>query len=205
MKTTMIAGCLAFGFLVSAVPGEAQLAPIQLKVQEIKKRDTATTGRHNDPWGYYSYRSSRSTGLTLFEIELFNSSGKAAKDVKVKWAIMVQPSGASAKPRLIEGEQTVNLSFGQRYKLETDAIVTDISTKSTYSGYYSGSGTRSRSDQAEILGYHVEVIMDGKVISSDSQPMDMRDQIARLKGEDRPARDDRPAQKDGGGQKIHRF
>ncbi len=183
----LITAGLLLGWLPAA---KAQLGPIQLKVAEETKTERNTNYSYR--YAYSNYKSRTSTQFTYLNVELFNTSGKTAHNITAKWCLFVQPPGKRL-PETITGEVTTDIAFGHRYKFETDGVQTDQRTRRTYAGYYGGgSSTSSSGGKADLLGYYVEVYEGDKLIASQKEPANIKDQIAQAKRDAEAARN-RPA------------
>jgi hypothetical protein len=163
-----ISGILCFALsLLLAGTALAQAPTLMLTVK--KKENVQTTSRSTSTGYYYGGYSSRSGVETLsYTVELINAGGEAVPNVKISWTIVVREAGGGGL-RLIEGVRTTELKRGQKFNFETDVIEMGSFSHSTYGN--------SRSTNAELVGYLVEAVVDGKAVASAAQPMDIRNKI----------------------------
>jgi hypothetical protein len=76
----------------------------------------------------------------------------------------------------VQGERSANLAVGQKLAFDTDAVeIKGEGWEDHWSGHRGQNTT-------EVLGYAVEVLVDGKVVASDITPADTKKRIEELKG-----------------------
>jgi hypothetical protein len=155
--------------IIPVLPVFSQNVPMILRVKRIESTDYSTKTT------YYTYGSD----TVQFRIEVVNGSTGAVSNVQIRWAVLVQPK-SSSEIKLIEDTKTCDLQRSQTYTLETDVFAL-----TSFSRYY---GTSTRTFNAELLGYMVEVIVNGKVSTFEARPLDIKQRIEHLRiAKSRPA------------------
>ncbi len=148
----------------------AQINPIRLKVNKTEKKDRKTTYRSTD--GYTQQQQINST--VFYTIEVANATTAPVTDLQVKWALLIK-TRAVQQFKVIEGERTCNIGLGQKYAFDTDIV--ELSGSQWQNN---ASGARSE-NSAEVAGYVVEVLKEGRIITSDITPADTKRRIEQLK------------------------
>ena len=157
---------LQLGWLSPAV--NAQINPVRLKVtKEIKK---------NRPEVRSSSYGREESQTINYLIELANASATAVNDVQIKWAILYKPRSTYTEVQIVEGEKTCTLGVGQKFICETDPV--DLQGTATISSY---SGRYKSGYNAQIIGYAVDVLVKGAIVTSDIQPSDTKKRIEQAK------------------------
>lgn len=134
----------------------------------VKKKENTETKNRTTSSGYYSTYQYRSGVETLcYAVDIINAGGDVP-NAKVSWVVVLRESG-SGQLKVVEGTRTAELKRGQKFSFETDIIELGSFSRSTY--------YNSKSTNAELVGYLVEAIVDGKVLASDAKPMDIRNKL----------------------------
>lgn len=169
MKTIQWIVALA-GAAVLGIPATfGQGVTLMLTVK--KKENTETTSRSNSTYtDYYggTYQSKSGKDVVSYSVEAINAGAAPVAGVKINWVILCREA-SGGQLRLVEGARTTDLARGQKFGFETDIVELSSFYRSTYSS--------SRSVSAELVGYLVEVIVDGKVVASDGKPADIRNKV----------------------------
>ena len=158
-----------------ALISEAQMSPVRLRVTKNSHKERKTT--QQDRYGQERVQAVNET--VTYTIEVVNLSSKEIKDVRIHWAVLVNPSSGSSSSgsmRVTEGEKTSDLKNGQKYSFDTDKI--DLAGTQRDSASYYGT-TRTRTG-AGIEGYAVEVYADGRVVASEILPIDTKKRIDQI-------------------------
>ncbi len=166
-----IAHFVAAGLIWAAASplASGQVGPIMIIVAKNENRDTKSSYRCS-----LGHIHSSGADVASYNVDILNAGATTIKDVEIHWTVVTrEPSGSQY--RLTEGVQKTNLDRAQKFSFETDAV--ELATFSK--GGYSGSSSTSR--RAEVVGYLVEVNVDGKVVKSDCKPADIRTKIDRAR------------------------
>jgi hypothetical protein len=150
---------------IGAAPAFGQAPSLMLNV---KKKEKTETKQRTTSSGYYSTYQYRSGVETLsYAVEIINAGGDVP-NAKVSWAVVLRETG-SGQLKVVEGTRTAELKRGQKFSFETDIIELGSFSRSNY--------YNSKSSNAELVGYLVEALVDGKVVASDAKPMDIRTKV----------------------------
>ena len=149
-------------------PLATAVSPIMLRV--TKKEGTDIKSRYQSG----SYSSKSGSDIVQYNIDVINGATNALTNVKISWAILVKALRQTDPNPIIEGEQTTNLERGEKFSMATDVLELGRYWRSSYSG-------TDRTTHAEIQGYVIEVIVDGKVAVADIKPPDTKKRIDQLK------------------------
>ena len=179
--------------MAMGVAAHAQLNPVRLNVSKVEKKDRQTTYRSAD--GRYRHEQVNST--TSYTVQLVNVSAGSLSNVRIKWAILVDSSHAEAraaggisttkgKLSVVEGERNCSLDLGQRYSFDTDVIELSAAVAGTdYSGSRWNYG-------GKVLGYAIEVFVDGKPVTADIQPGDTKKRIEQVRADEQNPKTETP-------------
>jgi hypothetical protein len=156
-----------------AAEAPAQISPVRLSVNKNRKVEQKTTSQQG---GYaWSWREQAVNERVYYSIEVANASTAPLSNLRVKWAVVVQPANRK-EPQLIEGERACSLNLSQKFAFDTDVIELSGKKWETSDGQY------RRDDSSKILGYAVEVFLNDKRVAADIQPTDTKRKIEELKG-----------------------
>lgn len=149
---------------------DAQINPIRLKVNKTEKKDRKTTYRTTD--GFSQQQQINST--VFYTIEVANAATVPVTDLQIRWALLIK-TRVVPEFKVIEGERTCSIGLGQKYAFDTDIV--ELSGTQ-----WQDNRTGSRSEKsAEVAGYVVEVLKEGRIIASDITPADTKHRIEELK------------------------
>ncbi len=171
-------------FLLLAVPpgdAHAQANPVRLKVSKMETDHRHTT--YQSASG--TYRQQQVNSAVYYTVEILGLNTTKPSDLKVKWAILVDPSHAEAQgagyswnnapKKIVEGERQCKVAVGQRYAFDTDSI--DLDTVTTDYDYDS----RRYTHGGTIQGYLVEVYDGDRLVASDYSSTDIKREIEQTK------------------------
>ena len=161
---------------------QAQISPVRLSVNKNQKT-TQTTISQSD----LSINEQEVDQEVSYTIVVTSTSGAPVSDIKIKWAIMVKPTHGKTDLKLVEGERTCSLNFGQKFTFDTDLM--QLNGKK----WQSRNGRNRKAISSQIVGYAVEVYIGDRVVASDIQPPDAKRKIDLLRGGGE------------GGQQLHQF
>lgn len=174
MKKEMLRLVLGLCFLawvpcaLAQAPAQAQISPLKLKVSMRSKSDTKETYRSADG----RYRNNEMNKSVYYSIDLTNISSGPAKDLVVKWAVLVKSNGGS---RVVKGEKSFSLEFAKTSNFDTDVI--ELSGQE-----WIRQGSRRTTYGAKIVGYAVEVFCNDQKIAADIKPTDVKEMIDQVSG-----------------------
>ncbi len=171
----IMTGCVVMGCVLIASDLTAQTLPITLMVtkKEDRQYDYEYSSRR------YRYRSGQD--VMCYTVDVLYNGVEPLKNVEVKWYIVVRPPAQSKlAPQVVEGSKTTDLQRGRKFSFDTDVLELGSIWKSSYSGTQTGS-------KAEVEGYMVEVLVDGKVVRTESNPVGLGARIRQLKSNDKPS------------------
>ncbi len=163
MKIRIILGIALVCLGITTTLGQAPSLMLTVK----KKENTQTTSRTTSSDYYGSYQSRSGVETLSYTVDLINAGGDVS-NTKVSWVVVLRETG-SGQLKVVEGTRTAELKRGQKFSFETDIIELGSFSRSNY---YS-----SKSSNAELVGYLVEALVDGKVVASDAKPMDIRTKV----------------------------
>jgi hypothetical protein len=101
-----------------------------------------------------------------------NASTASVIGLQVRWTIVLKDPN-SGQLKLVEGKKNTDLARGQKYSFDTDII--------ELGQFYQDNWSSSKTGLAEAVGYLVECIVDGKVVSSATQPSDIRTKVSQAR------------------------
>jgi hypothetical protein len=154
-----------------ALGADAQVNPVRLRVLKQQKTDYRQSYQTTD--GYW--RERRGTKAVSYSIAVANNTTKPLMDVRVEWAVLVQPYVRYDQLRVVDGSKSVDIPFGKSFVFETDIIeLTGYEWRTSEGGRHQHS--------AEILGYAVEVYIGDKLVASDIKPSDAKRKIEQVSG-----------------------
>jgi len=168
-----------FGAALLAASAATVLAQsgVSIMLRVTRKDAAAVTSNYRTSDGMY--RSNSGSDTVSYAVEAINASTGALSQVTFRWSVLVKDLN-STRQKVIEGKKVLDMARGGKATFETDQIELGSFYRSTYSS--------SRSRNAEIVGYLVEVVVDGNVVSSDAKPMDIRAKITQTQNEAEPKR-----------------
>jgi hypothetical protein len=168
-------------FVVSAIQARAQADSVRLKISKMESNHRRNT--YQDASG--AYRHQQVNSAIYYAVELVSLNTTKPADLKIKWAILVDPTKAEAHGNsyswtpaaetIVEGERQCKIAVGQRYAFNTDSIDLDtVMTNYDYEG-------RRYTYGGSIHGYLVEVYDGDRLVASDGSPTDIKSQIDQFK------------------------
>jgi hypothetical protein len=169
----------------SVIDARAQANSVRLKVTKMESTHRQTTYQTSDG----SYRQQQVKSAVYYTIEVVNLNTTGPADLKIKWAILVDPSKAEAQgggysmtkvaEKVVSGERQSKITLGQRYTFDTDPIDLDTVTTS-----YDTGGQRFHSG-GSIQGYLVEVYNGDRLVASDSSSQNIKHDMEQLQKSDK--------------------
>jgi hypothetical protein len=137
-----------------------------------KKEDRQYTYRSSDTG--YVHRSGQE--VAYYTIDVINGGKQRLEAVEINWYVVVNPAATSKNkaPVVIQGSKKTSLDSGQKFSFQTDVLELGSVSYSSYSGTRTGA-------KAQVVGHLIEVLVNGKVVRSDSKPLDIKTQIDQLK------------------------
>ena len=158
-----------------ALPANAQVGSVRLKVTKNSRKDRKTTQQDR----YGQYRTQDINETVTYTIEVINMSSTPIEGMRIQWAVLVNPygrSGGLSSAKLYAGEKTTDLKNGQKFNFDTDKI--ELASTQRDSSYYGSTRTKTG---AEIEGYVIEVYVKGAVVASEVLPIDAKKKIDQFK------------------------